>query len=304
MLYNILPKIIVDILTELDTDKLYEIRLRAELPVMVNFDNQYWYLHQDGLSFVEKNAIRLSAEVIEEIVFRSADYSLYTVTKQINNGYITIKGGIRIGIAGEVVWDGDNIRAVKNFNAINIRIPHEVFGCCDSIFPYLATNHSPLNALIISPPGAGKTTILRDIARKWSTVQPLQNILIIDERSEIAAVYNSVAQLFVGTNIDIISNCNKLYAFEYAVRAMRPDIIITDEVSNAKDFQAISYALSCGISVIASIHARTHTDLFAKRDFQKNILENQLMDRFIVLSTNNGPGTINGIYNNKLERID
>ncbi|MCL2599414.1 MAG: hypothetical protein FWD76_05870, partial [Firmicutes bacterium] len=113
MLHNILPTQIADALQQIgNVDKLYEVRLRADLPMMVCYNGKFLYVHKDGFSRVVENAICVNAKTIEEILFRAAEQSLYAVTKQINHGYLTIKGGIRIGIAGEVVYDKEEIRAV------------------------------------------------------------------------------------------------------------------------------------------------------------------------------------------------
>jgi stage III sporulation protein AA len=130
----------------------------------------------------------------------------------------------------------------------------------------------------------------------------MYNVLIADERSEIAACYNGVPQLDVGAHTDIISNCSKAYAFEQGIRAMRPDIIITDEIANIQDIASIQYALSAGVVVIASIHARDIADIPNKAGFVE-ILQKSLFERYIVLSNKGGPGTLAGVYDGRMVAI-
>jgi stage III sporulation protein AA len=202
------------------------------------------------------------------------------------------------------VWDGDKIRAVKNFVSLNIRIPHQVFDCSKMGYQYIFDRERNAfnNTLIISPPGAGKTTFLRDITRLLSHQRPIINVLLVDERSEIAAVHNSTPQLDVGQNTDIISNSSKAFAFEQGIRAMRPDVIVVDELAGGEDIEAINYALSAGVAVIASIHAKNIYDLCNKKNFDI-IVTKKLFDLFMVLSNLHGPGTVQGIFDSDFKEI-
>ncbi|MCL1954256.1 MAG: Flp pilus assembly complex ATPase component TadA [Firmicutes bacterium] len=275
----------------LNEDKLYEIRLRSGGVVSCNYGGKYSFLGASGLVDCPNLAFDCNQGLLQSVIMQACDHSIYASTKQINNGYVSVQGGIRIGVSGEVVWDGSKIRAIKNFSAINIRVPHEVVDCALSGFNHIYTNKKILNTLIISPPGAGKTTYLRDLARLFGLVRPIVNTLLVDERSEIAACYSGVPQLQVGASTDIISNCTKAYAFEQGIRAMRPDLIITDEIATIEDIKAIAYAQSAGVKVIASIHAYDIHDLTHKVGFGL-ILDNKVFDKYIVLSNINRVGTV------------
>lgn len=276
-------------------DKLYEIRLRSGKPVSINYGGKYFYLTSSGIS-LEPAYLNINEYVINDIVVRATEYSLYAVNNQICNGFITISGGIRIGIAGETVWDGNTLKTIKHFNAINIRLPHEIANCGQRAFE--VSNEGERNMLILSPPGLGKTTILRDLTRLLSD-KARKNILLVDERNELASMSGAAPQLNVGFNTDIINNCSKEFAFNQGIRSLKPDIIVTDELMGSNDLTAVNYAMSCGVKVVASIHAKNIAELKSKEGMRQAI-ENRLFDRYIVLSNDNGPGTYREIYDEEL----
>ncbi|HEY8390309.1 MAG TPA: stage III sporulation protein AA [Clostridia bacterium] len=302
MIDNILPEYLVDILkNKLNYEYVYEIRIRSGLPICINYGGRYYYLNPDGIGGREGGSIVTDRKMLEAIIYKAADYSMYAVNNQLKHSYITVRGGIRIGICGELVIEDDAIKSVKNFTSLIIRIPHEVNDCALSAYPFLAQD-TIYNTLIISPPGGGKTTFLRDLARLISQGQNILNTLIIDERYEIASCYNGLPQLNVGEFTDVISNCSKRYGFEQGIRAMKPDIIITDELANQSDLDAVTYAVGCGVKVIASVHAYDHLDLLDKPGFD-SILKKRLFERFVVLSNRKGPGTYEGIFDSNFNNM-
>lgn len=301
-LYKILPQAITNVIYKrLNPDRVYEIRLRTNKPVMINYGGSFYYLSPSGVKDSISDSIICPEKAISDIIIKASEYSLYAVNDNICNGYITIKGGIRLGLAGEIVWEQDEIRTIKNFSSLNIRVPHEIFGCAQKVYEY-ACERELKNTLIISPPGAGKTTLLRDLSRIIGNAVPVTNILLVDERNELAAVHNGVAQLDIGNHTDVISNCSKQFAFSQGIRAMRPDIIVTDELFGDKDLAAIEYACASGVCVIASVHAADHADLINKPGFE-NIIKKRLFRRFVNLSSRHGPGTFDGIYDENFNCI-
>ena len=294
-LNNILPQTIASAIKFLNADKLYELRIRGGKPVSVGYGRGYYYLARHGTTDSPDNALIAREEDVREIVMRACDKSLYAVNDRICAGFITVKGGIRIGISGETVFEGNRIKTVKNFTAVNVRIPHEVIGCAESIINSLRSPHGYFSALIVSPPGAGKTTLLRDLARLSSSDKQVKNVLIADARDEIAASYCGKNTLNVGINSDVVSACTKEYAFINAVRAMRPDIIVTDELCGESDVAAVVNAIASGVCVFASVHADSHMRL-ADMPVWESALKNKSFKRFIDVSARNGPGTVDGIY--------
>lgn len=295
MIERILPEPIVNILkNKLNYEKVFEIRIRSDRPICVNYNGRYMYLNMDGVGERENGVIISDKKMLEAVLYKAADYSVYAVTSQLKQAFVTVTGGIRIGICGELVIESNEIKSIKNYTSLNIRIPHEVINCALPSYSYVAKDNI-YNTLVISAPGGGKTTYLRDLARLISQNDRIINTLIIDERYEIASCYSGVPQMNVGEFTDVISNCTKRYGFEQGIRAMKPDVIITDELATAEDLDAVLYASGCGIKVIASVHSFDHIDLMAKSGWEE-ILKRRIFERYVVLSSRRGPGTYEGIY--------
>ncbi len=302
MLANIFPQDLLIVLNKTPIDKITEIRLRLNKRIIISIGAKSYYLSANGLTGSFEKAIEASKNLIEEIFKRACENSVYAFSNQIKNGYITVFGGIRIGLTGEGVYEKGNIKTLKNINGLAIRIPHEIKGCSLPILPYIFKNKF-LNTLIVAPPGAGKTTLIRDIIYQISLKGYCYNILLADERFEIANCFNGEATLDVGEFCDILSGVTKHYAFENGIRALKPDIIVTDEISSLKDYESILYASSCGVSILASVHAESIEDLKQKKDFEI-LLKNKVFSRFIILSQKDGPGKIEAIYDENLRYIN
>ena len=285
----------------LPQDKLNELRLRVDLPIVAVVAGKPYYLGTKGLSGSPEDAIICERDTLNEIVKRASEHSLYAVNHQLKQGFITILGGIRVGICGEVVIENHRVKTIKNFSGLNIRIPHQVKNCSLNVFELLVQSKF-LNTLVISPPGCGKTTFIRDILWQLSNHNYCYNILLVDERYEIANCFNGKPQLDVGKFTDVYSGCNKLFGFENGVRSMRPDIVATDELANEADITALSYVAGCGVGVISSVHASDVEDLKNKPAFEK-LLQNKIFKRYVVLSNKKGPGTIEAIYDENLRGI-
>lgn len=301
-LSNILPKeICSNIFKRLDIEKLYELRFRSERPVTVNYNGKYYFLSPEGVSDSPQNSYVSKRGFVNDIVVRASEHSLYAVNDRICGGFLTIEGGIRIGITGETVIENNMVKTVKNFNAVNIRIPHEIKGCAKKVYDNICMPGIK-NTLVLSPPGAGKTTILRDLTRLLGSRQNITNVLLVDERNEIAACNEGAAALDVGVCTDIINSSNKDFAFNQGVRSMRPDVIITDEIFGERDCDAIESVCSSGVKIIASVHADSVFDIKKKKGFER-ILDKKLFERFVSLSSKNGPGTLDGIYNENFEKV-
>lgn len=239
-----LPTRIKTAVSHVNVRQLYELRLRVGLPATANYGGKYLYLCEFGVSDQAKNALVVSSEEVEDTVYLAGKCSVYSVEEQIRRGFLTAENGERIGLAGEYVMEGGKVVAMRNFTSLCIRIPHEIDDCGAEIFEKCFT-HGLCNLLILSPPGIGKTTILRDLSRKISETTK-KNVLICDERGEISA-------LGVGESCDVVKFGNKNTAFEAAIRAMRPDLLICDELTSP-DYSAVKRMVEGGVYVVASAH--------------------------------------------------
>jgi len=211
-----------------------------------------------------------SEEDMKQIILRMSDFSVYTRMEQLRKGFITLNGGHRVGVVGRCVTDKESIENITEISSICIRLAKEVKGAADDVIKVAEDG----NILLISPPGCGKTTMLRDLARKLGKKE---NISLIDERNEIAACLNGVPQLDVGERTDVISGLQKKAAIPLLIRSMSPDIIMTDELSGNDDIACITTACSMGIRVIATVHGR---DL---NDVQKR-MDTTVFDRFVIMN--------------------
>ena len=302
-IFEILPNGIKTVITELlNPVKITELRLRSDKPVMLNYGGKRKYIAKNGLVDDANGAMTVSAQEIRDVVMAAGEYSLYAVNDEIVRGYITIGGGVRMGICGNAVYDNGCISTVKDFSSLTIRFPHEITGCGGRVYDAMK-KIGRYSALVLSPPGCGKTTMLRDLARLIASDSPCRNVLIVDEREEIAASKQGENLLNVGNNVDIMSNCGKAYAFENGVRSMCPDVIITDELYSVCDVDYIREATGSGVDVIASAHAGS-IEGFARRALGKLITEEKMFDMYVVLSFRHGVGTIEQILDRDLNAAD
>ena len=284
-------------------DKLFEMRFRLGRPVSVNYNGKYYYLGGEGLSDKPTSAFCCTREIIRYILDRATERSMYAVAGQLASGFLTVRGGIRLGVAGQIVTEGKDVKTIKNICSLNIRVPHEVQFCSQVAAGYIfGSGNNMQNSLILSPPGGGKTTFLRDLAFIAGLKMPLSNVLIVDERNEIAACHEGEPMLDVGLCADVYTDCSKRFAFESGIRGMRPDIIITDEIAGSTDADALLYAMSSGVKVIASAHARTPHDLAGSDGWDK-LIRSRMITRYVCISDRNGPGTHEGVYDEGLNLV-
>lgn len=272
-------------------DKAKEIRIRNNKPIMIYcFDD---YVEVDHFATVED---------ILRLIENFSENSLYKVQNEINSGFLTIRGGHRIGLSGTSIIEKGEIKNIKYISSLNIRIAREVKECSDKILNCILENQEDNNVLkntiIISPPGCGKTTLLRDIIRRLSDgdekIKP-QTIGLVDERSEIAAMYMGQAQNDIGLRTDVMDACKKNIAMKLMIRSMGPDFIATDEIGTKEDMDAILDAVSSGINLLVTCHGNSVNDI------PKDLLEKKIFENVVILSKAKKPGNIEKIYKLKGE---
>lgn len=300
-MYEILPEwLFKKLSTDYVIDYIQEIRLRVNQPIVINYKGCYKII-TDKIGYVVQN-ILASQELVSYVVSSATKHSLYAYNNQIKQGYITTDGGLRIGLCGTVVYDKDEVWTIKDISSVNIRVSHEVLNCSEKIINFVCGNNGVVkNTLIISPPGAGKTTMIRDIVNKLSNEKQINNILVVDERFEIAGQMKS-QNFLLGQFVDVISGSSKSYAFNECLKTMNPRVIVTDEVSKEEDLLSIKQAIKSGVKVIATAHAENINDLKFKKYFSM-ILQDKYFDRIVVLSKRNGVGTVEGVFDENLRGL-
>lgn len=293
-------------------DLLQEIRLRADAPLIVRYDNKEYFISVDSyLTNREQGAYVITKAEVKETMEFISNYSLYAFEEELKQGFITIIGGHRIGIAGKVVLEEGKIKSMKYISFINIRLSHQVKGCADSILPYVVRNNSIYHTLIISPPGCGKTTLLRDLIRQLSNgekgnesskARPGMQIGVVDERSEIAACYMGIPQNELGIRTDVLDCCPKAKGMMLLIRSMSPAIIAVDEIGLAEDIEAIHYAMGCGCKMIATVHGGT-IDEVKEKPMLGDLIKKHVFERYIILSNQERVGKVTEIYDERGSRL-
>lgn len=262
MTLSFLPPDLNRAIDSVNADYLSEIRLRTGQPVIIQYKGEYKYITAHGASPSSESAVKCGD--VQKILFAAIGDSVYSYTDQLKYGFVTVCGGVRIGVAGEYVLRDGGVLSIKNATSLNIRIPHDVTGCGKRIFG--AVNAKGLKStLFYSLPGFGKTTVLRDFARLIS--ENLQkNVLVFDERNELSAIDDFGHGFNLGETCDVVRGADKLTSFTNAIRAMNPQVIITDELYGRNDYEAIRKTIDCGICVIASSHV-TDVEILKKMPF-------------------------------------
>ncbi|MDK2903416.1 MAG: stage sporulation protein [Clostridiales bacterium] len=282
------------------SDKMEEIRMRVNKPLMLISANRDYMLDEAGYICSDpKQAYKVSKLDIDKTLQFMSEYSLYAIEEELRNGYITLAGGYRVGVVGKAVMAGSAIRTIKYISGLNIRIGRELIGVADKVMRFIIDNDAkPLHTLVVSPPQCGKTTLLRDIARQFSdgcgACIP-RKVVIVDERSELAGSYMGIAQNDVGIRTDVLDACPKAAGIMMAIRAMSPDVIVTDEIGRQEDVYAIEEALNSGIIVVASAHGKDISDI-SNRPILKQLMDKRIFQRYVILGRSLGTGTIEGIY--------
>lgn len=272
-----LPYTIRKVIEENMYDNIEEIRLRTSKPLSLKIGQEIKILEYQ---VTQEDVLRAFEKVCEN--------SVYSYRRQICDGYITIRGGNRVGIVGSAVIDNGQTININYISSLNFRIARQKIGCSNQIIEDLINGQTIYNTLIISPPGCGKTTILRDIIRNISNgIRVIgfkgNNVGVVDERGEIAAMYKGIPQNDIGIRTDVIDNMPKPEAMRMLVRSMSPDVIACDEIGSLEDVKAIDYAMCSGVKGIFTSHGKDIEEINRNPELSK-LLNKHIFERIVILN--------------------
>ncbi len=285
------------------SDILQEIRLRTGREILIRVSGQEWYLSENGeMSRNADSARIIQKKEIEELLSRACSHSVYAYEEELKRGYLTLPGGHRMGVVGEVTTDdSERIRSLRYVSSVNLRIAHQFMGAADGVMRFLYRNGCFLSTVILSPPGCGKTTLLRDIIRQVSDGNPYEagmTVGVVDERSEIGGCWQGRIQNDLGRRTDLLDACPKAIGMRMLIRSMSPQVVAVDELGGEAEWEAVQKVRQSGCAVLATVHG----ELWGEQ-CRKSAAENGF-ERYIFLSGKKGSCEIEAVLDEYGKRVD
>ena len=293
---KLLPSGLREVLQKMNLDVagLQEIRLRAEQPAVIL---------SHGKEYVSQTVIH--RRQLEETLAYLGNYSLYAYEEEIRRGYLSLPGGHRVGIAGRVVVEDGNIRTITAISSLNLRFAHQILGCADEVIPFLWQDGALQSTLIVSPPGKGKTTMLRDCIRQISNgtlIHPGMTVGLVDERSEIGACYHGIPQNDLGIRSDVLDDCPKHLGMMMLIRTMSPKVVAVDEIGSREDLEAMEYVMNCGCKLLATVHGNSLEEI-RRKPVLGRMVEEAWFGRYVILERSGTPGHVAVVLDGQGRRL-
>lgn len=247
--------------------------------------------------FAKGQRISLKGKVegsdIQNLLNNLMKFSYYAYEEDLAKGFITIDGGHRVGVCGKTVIEKGKVVLIRDVSSLNIRYSKEIKGCSDNLIDLVINKDKSLNnVLIVSPPGCGKTTLIRDFVRNIS--ERGYKVGICDERSEIAGMYQGKPSYNFGTMVDVLDGCPKAEGMLMMIRSMSPQMVVTDEIGRTEDINAIKTCIASGVKIMTTIHGNNMDEL--RTSEFNTILNSKIFDVIIFLTNMPKAGTVKEVF--------
>ncbi len=270
----------------LPPDGLQELRVRVGRPLFAVAGGQEY-----------RSWASVTRQQVGELLRYLGNYSLYAYEDELRQGFMSLPGGHRVGIAGKAVMEGYMVRTLTEISSLNIRFSHEIKGCADKVYPYLWEDKGLCHTLIVSAPGGGKTTLLRDCIRQISNgtpAHPGMTVGLVDERSELAGNYLGEAGNDLGSRTDVLDRCPKSLGMMMLIRSMAPQVVAVDEIGSRADVEALMYAMHCGCILLATVHGSNLEEL-KRKPAVREMIAGRLFERYLILGSGRRPGSVRAV---------
>ncbi len=224
-----------------ERDVCEELRLRRDRPMTALLAGREYGL----------DAGPVTETLLRAVLEAATGASLHAAEQQLCRGFVSAPGGVRVGVCGTAVLGPGGMEGLRDVSSLSIRVPRAAVGCADNIWERL-TAGSFRSTLILSPPGGGKTTLLRELIRRLSGAG--YRVAVADERGEIAGVSGGAAGFDLGPSADVMTGAPKAAGAAMLLRAMNPQVLAMDEAAEDGDVRALLAAAGCGVRLLATAH--------------------------------------------------
>ncbi len=258
-----------------------EIRLRADEPIRLSMPDGERYLCVSSCSALHQpNAVICRRDELEGCYLRFCEESVYAHEEELRQGYIAVAGGLRVGVAGTAVLDGERVRGVRCVTSLCVRLPRWHNGCAAALMPLLCTADGVQSTLLVGEPSSGKTSLLRDIAATLAARHV--RVAVVDERGELSGVEGL-------RGCDVLRGYPKAVGILQAVRCLAPQVVIFDELGDAREQMAVAACAHAGVAVVASLHGRSSQSL-AEKSAVRRLIAQRTFAQWVFLQGRYAPG--------------